>query len=154
MPEAVKKILKPGMLDQPLYLQYLDYLSHLVKGDLGSSHSYRGQTVNDIIKARFPVSVELGLTAIILALLLGIPAGIMAALHQNKTIDRVVMFFSTIGIAVPSFVIDFIDVLPFLPLGAASLSYVGHAQTCDHACHRPGGAADGFYRSADPLEHA
>lgn len=106
LPEAVKKNIEARYkLDQPLYLQYLDYLSHLVKGDLGPSYKYRGQTVNDIIKARFPVSVELGLTAIILALLLGIPAGIMAALHQNKTIDHVVMFFSTIGIAVPSFVI-------------------------------------------------
>lgn len=106
LPEAVKKNIEARyQLDQPLHLQYLDYLSHLVKGDLGPSYKYRGQTVNDIIKARFPVSVELGITAIIIALLLGIPAGILAALHQNKAIDHGVMFFSTIGIAVPSFVI-------------------------------------------------
>ncbi len=106
LPEAVKKNIEARYkLDQPIYLQYLDYLSHLAKGDLGPSYKYRGQTVNDIIEARFPVSVQLGSTAILIALLLGIPAGILAALYQNKIMDHLVMFFSTIGIAMPSFVI-------------------------------------------------
>lgn len=106
LPEAVKKNIEARYkLDQPLHLQYLDYLSHLVKGDLGPSFKYRGQTVNDIIRARFPVSVQLGCAAILIALLLGVPAGILAALHRNKLMDHIVMFFSTIGVAVPSFVI-------------------------------------------------
>lgn len=106
LPEAVKKNIEARYkLDQPLYRQYLDYLAHLVKGDLGPSYKYRGQSVNDIIKARFPVSVELGGAAILIAILLGVPAGILAALYQNKVPDHVVMFFSTIGIAMPSFVI-------------------------------------------------
>lgn len=106
LPEAVKKNIEARYkLDQPLHRQYLDYLSHLAKGDLGPSYKYRGQTVNDIIKARFPVSVELGGAAFLIAILLGVPAGILAALYQNKVPDHVVMFFSTIGIAMPSFVI-------------------------------------------------
>ena len=106
LPAAVKKNIEARYkLDQPLYIQYIDYLSHLVKGDLGPSYKYRGLTVNDIIEERFPVSVQLGSVAILIALLLGIPAGILAALHQNSIPDYVVMFFSTIGIAMPSFVI-------------------------------------------------
>jgi oligopeptide transport system permease protein len=106
LPEAVKKNIEARYkLDQPLHIQYIDYLSHLVRGDLGPSYKYRGMTVNDIIRERFPVSVQLGSVSILIALLLGIPAGIMAALNQNKPPDYVVMFFSTIGIAMPSFVI-------------------------------------------------
>lgn len=92
-------------LDQPLHVQYIDYLSHLVKGDLGPSFRYRGKTVNDIIAERFPVSAELGLAAVLLALFAGVPAGIIAALKQNRFPDYVVMFFSTLGVSMPSFVI-------------------------------------------------
>ena len=106
LPEAIKKNIEARYnLDQPLHEQYIDYLSHLVKGDLGPSFKYRGQTVNDIIEERFPVSVQLGAVSVAIALLLGIPAGILAAVKQNKFPDYSVMFFSTIGIAMPSFVI-------------------------------------------------
>lgn len=106
LPEAVKKNIEARYkLDQPLHRQYLDYLSHLAKGDLGPSFKYRGQTVNDIIRERFPVSLQLGTAAILIALLFGVPAGILAALYQNKFPDHIVMFFSTIGVAMPSFVI-------------------------------------------------
>lgn len=106
LPDAIKKNIEARYkLDQPLHIQYFDYLSHLVKGDLGPSYKYRGRTVNDIIKERFPVSVQLGSVSVAIALLLGIPAGILAAVKQNKIPDYSVMFFSTIGIAMPSFVI-------------------------------------------------
>lgn len=106
LPEAIKKNIEARYkLDLPLHLQYLDYISHLLQGDLGPSFKYRGQTVNGIIKERFPVSLELGAASILIALVLGVPAGILAALYQNKIPDHIVMFFSTIGIAMPSFVI-------------------------------------------------
>ena len=106
LPEAIKKNIEARYkLDQPLHMQYLDYLTHLLKGDLGPSFKYRGQTVNGIIKERFPVSLELGAVAVAIALLIGVPAGILAALYQNKIPDHGVMLFSTIGIAMPSFVI-------------------------------------------------
>ncbi len=106
LPEAIKANIEARYkLDQPLHVQYYDYLSHLAKGDLGPSYKYRGRTVNEIIAERFPVSAQLGGMVVALALMLGVPAGILAALKQNKTLDYVVMFFTTIGIAMPSFVI-------------------------------------------------
>lgn len=106
LPEAVRRNIEARYkLDQPLFMQYIDYLSHLVKGDLGPSFRYRGQTVNDIIRTRFPISLQLGGAAIFIALALGFPAGILAARHQNRGVDYIIMFFSTTGIAVPGFVI-------------------------------------------------
>ncbi len=106
LPEAIRKNIEARYkLDQPLHLQYGDYLSHLIKGDLGPSYRYRGQGVSDIIKAGFPVSAQLGMVALLIALLLGVPAGLLAALHRNRFIDYLVGFFSTLGAAVPSFVI-------------------------------------------------
>ncbi len=106
LPEAVKANIEARYnLDQPLHKQYFDYLLHLAKGDLGPSYKYRGRTVNDIIAERFPVSMQLGGVAVVIALLIGVPAGILAALKQNKVPDYIVMFFSTIGIAMPGFVI-------------------------------------------------
>ncbi|MCJ7805996.1 MAG: ABC transporter permease [Clostridia bacterium] len=106
LPPAIKANIEARYkLDQPLHIQYLDYLGYLVKGDLGPSFKYRGRTVNEIIAERFPVSAQLGAIAIMIALLVGVPAGILAALNQNKIPDYLVMFFSTFGIAMPSFVI-------------------------------------------------
>ena len=151
LPEAVKKNIEARYkLDQPLYIQYIDYLSHLVKGDLGPSYKYRGLTVNDIIEERFPVSVQLGSVAILIALLLGIPAGILAALHQNSIPDYVVMFFSTIGIAMPSFVIGTVNV----SFGVGAASPAVSASAYNHAGYCPGRDADGVYRPADPLQYA
>ena len=106
LPPAIKENIEARYkLDEPLHTQYLDYLAHLARGDLGPSFKYRGKTVNDIIAERFPISAQLGAIAILIALMIGIPSGILAALKQNKAADYTVMFFSTIGIAMPSFVI-------------------------------------------------
>lgn len=106
LPPAIKANIEARYkLDEPLHTQYLDYLAHLARGDLGPSFKYRGKTVNDIIAERFPVSAQLGAIAIMIALMIGIPSGILAALKQNKAADYTVMFFSTVGIAMPSFVI-------------------------------------------------
>lgn len=105
IPEAIKKNIEARYkLDQPLFVQYTDYLGNLVKGDLGPSFRYRGQTVNGIISERFPVSLQLGLAAFGIAITLGVSAGILAALNQGKILDYLTMSFSTIGVAVPSFI--------------------------------------------------
>ena len=88
-------------LNDPLYKQYGDYLCNLVQGDLGPSFKYPGRSVNDIIKDGFPVSFKLGIEAIII----GIPAGILAGVKKDKWQDRAVNFFTTLGVAVPSFVV-------------------------------------------------
>lgn len=92
-------------LDQPLLVQYGDYLSRLAKGDLGPSFRYRGRTVNDIIAKTFPVSACLGLAALLFVLAAGIPAGILAAVFHNRWFDQLVMLSSTAGMAVPGFIL-------------------------------------------------
>ncbi|HZJ82596.1 MAG TPA: ABC transporter permease [Clostridia bacterium] len=92
-------------LDQPLHVQYGNYMKHLLKGDLGSSLKLRGREVNDIIGDGFPVSARLGAVAILIAILLGVPMGSVAALNRGKWFDNFIMFIATLGIAVPGFVI-------------------------------------------------
>jgi oligopeptide transport system permease protein len=106
LPPAIKENIEARYkLNDPLLVQYKDYLLNLLKGDLGPSFKYRGQTVNGIIAARFPVSLELGLVAFVIAITLGVSAGIIAALNQGKFLDYLTMSFSTLGVAIPSFIL-------------------------------------------------
>ncbi len=104
-PVVLHSIEERYKLNDPLYKQYGDYLTNLLQGDLGPSFKYPGRTVNDIIKDGFPVSFELGMEAILLAVIIGIPAGILAAVKRDKWQDRMVNFCTTLGVAVPSFVV-------------------------------------------------
>jgi oligopeptide transport system permease protein len=91
-------------LDDPLYVQYLDYLKGLVTFDLGPSFSKVGTSVNELLVSGFPPSAIIGGLASLLIIALGIPLGIISALKQNKPIDYMVMFMATVGVTVPSFV--------------------------------------------------
>ena len=103
--KAVALINEKYNLNAPISEQYWDYLGDLLHGDLGISYKRLGFTVNEIIGDKFPVSAKLGLMAIIIAISFGIPAGAVAALKRNSIWDRLIMLFSTFGIAVPSFVL-------------------------------------------------
>ena len=92
-------------LNDPLAVQYKDYLCNVLRGDLGPSFKYAGRSVNDIIRESFPVSLELGLESITLALAVGVPAGVLAAYRRNGWQDRTVNLLTTLGVAVPSFVL-------------------------------------------------
>ncbi len=92
-------------LDEPLPQQFARYLSNLVRGDLGPSYRYRDYTVSELIAGALPVSMLLGSLAMLLAVIVGIGAGTIAALRQNSIVDRVVMAFAMIGISVPIFVV-------------------------------------------------
>lgn len=106
LPEAVlKNINERYHLNDPLWKQYVDYLVNICKGDLGPSFKYENRTVNEIIAESFPVSVQLGTATVLIALALGIPAGIISALRQNKLPDYLAMFLATIGISVPNFIL-------------------------------------------------
>lgn len=106
LPESIRISLNEKYhLDQPLSKQYVIYLEGLVHGDLGPSMKYPGETVQDMIQKGFPVSMQLGLVAILLMLLVGVPAGIISALKQNKWQDYTAMLTATLGIAVPNFVL-------------------------------------------------
>jgi ABC-type dipeptide/oligopeptide/nickel transport system permease component len=90
-------------LDKPWYIQYAYYVKGVFTFDLGPSMSQRTRTVNDVVKDGFPRSLKLGLLAYMWAIILGVPAGILAALRPNSLFDYFAMFFSSIGFALPSF---------------------------------------------------
>ena len=104
--QTLKALQEKYGLDQPVGIQYLNYMKRLIRGDLGTSLKMRGQEVNDIIRTRFPVSAKIGLMAVILAIAVGIPMGSVAALHRGKWFDRLIMLISTMGIAIPGFVVS------------------------------------------------
>lgn len=91
-------------LDQPLPVQYGYYLLNVAQGDFGPSFKYKDHTVSELISQGFPVSLQVGMLAMLLALLVGIPAGILAAIQQNRWLDHLVMGVAMTGIAVPGFV--------------------------------------------------
>jgi len=92
-------------LDEPLLQQMGRYMSGLLRGDLGPSFRYRDYTVAELIGTGFPLSLRIGLLAIVLALLVGISSGTVAALRQGSMLDRVVMSFAMTGISIPVFVV-------------------------------------------------
>src|SRR5690625_698365 len=92
-------------LNDPIHVQYVDYLIRIAKWDFGPSFKYEGQSVNDIISRSFPYSLVLGLEAIFLALSIGVLLGVLAALYHNKFGDYAAMVFAVLGISVPSFIL-------------------------------------------------
>lgn len=93
-------------LNDSLWEQYVNYLGHLLQGDLGPSFKYEYQTVNSIIKTTFPVSATLGSLAICFSLIVGLPVGIMAALWQNRWPDYLSMVLTSLCFSVPSFILS------------------------------------------------
>jgi oligopeptide transport system permease protein len=91
--------------DRPVHVQYFDYMKNLVRGDLGISVKKIGFTVNEIIAEKFPVSLRLGVVALGISLFFGVLLGMLAAVKRDKILDRVIMFVTSIGYSVPSFVI-------------------------------------------------
>jgi oligopeptide transport system permease protein len=110
-PEITANLQKAYGLDQPVWTQYGRYLNSLLHGDFGPSFKYKDFSVTELIGQGFPITLELGVVAMALALLLGIPLGVFAALHHNSAADSATMALAVVGIAIPSFV-----VLPFLGL--------------------------------------
>jgi ABC-type dipeptide/oligopeptide/nickel transport system permease component len=92
-------------LDQPWFQQYLTYLGHLLRGDLGFSFKYPQRPVWDLIATGVPVSMELGGLALTLSVLVGLPAGVLAALWQNTWRDTIIMGLMLALYSIPSFVI-------------------------------------------------
>jgi len=131
-PEIEANILRAYNLDKPIYEQYFDYLKNIAHGDFGPSYKYLDFTVTDLIMTGFPVSLRLGLYAIVVAILFGVTAGTIAALKQNTTFDYVVMGFAMTGIAIPNFVMApllalifgvYLSLLPVAGWGDGKLQY-------------------------------
>ncbi len=100
-------------LDQPIYIQYITWAGKFIQGDLGPSYRYTDRTVNEIVADGFWTTVQLGIMAFILSVLVGIPLGIFAALGHNRGPDYVSTSVSIIGIATPSFVLAILLIVFF-----------------------------------------
>jgi len=111
--EVMKKLNERYHLDDPLWKQYLDYMGNLLRGDFGPSFKYPTHSVNDLIAAGFPATVELSFYAIVFALIVGLAAGIFASLKPNSLQDYIPMTSAMIGICMPTFVLGPILLLVF-----------------------------------------
>lgn len=112
-PEVIEALNAKYNLDAPLYEQFFSYLGDMAQGDLGPSFKYPGRSVNEMIAGGFPVTLELATYAILLAMLIGIPIGVYAALNTNSVKDYVPMSFAMLGICLPSFVLGPMLILIF-----------------------------------------
>ncbi len=106
LPPLIKKNIEAKYkLDQPLPAQYLEYMKSLARGDFGPSYKYVDRSVNEIIRETLPVSAQLGLISLALAVFLGSAAGIVAATKQGGVFDFASVSVSTALVSVPSFVV-------------------------------------------------
>ena len=112
-PEVMEALNEKYHLNDPMYMQFFSYLKDLVQGDLGPSFKYPGRSVNEMIAGGFPVTMELATYAILLAMLIGIPIGVIAALNTNTVKDYLPMSFAMLGICLPSFVLGPMLILIF-----------------------------------------
>jgi oligopeptide transport system permease protein len=112
-PEILRNLEAHYGMNKPLYRQYLDYTSSLLKGDLGPSFKYPTRSVNEIIADKLPVSVELGLLSLAVALGVGLPLGVLAAVRRNTWIDYICSSVAMVGICVPTFVLGPLLILVF-----------------------------------------
>lgn len=92
-------------LDEPMHIQYLYYLKSIVTFDFGPSIKKPNESVNELLARGFPISFELGMVTILVALLSGVTLGTLAALRHNGIIDYSAMTFAVVGISVPNFVL-------------------------------------------------
>ncbi len=122
-PEIERNIAAAYHLDQPVYVQYAQYLERLVHFDMGPSYRTHDFTVSQLIAQGFPVSARLGASAMAIAIVLGISLGTFAALRQNSVADYGVMSLAMTGITIPTFVTAPILTLLF---GIYGLTLFGH----------------------------
>jgi oligopeptide transport system permease protein len=112
-PEVLANLRARYHLDDPLWQQFATYFLNLLQGDFGPSFKYKDFTVTELIVQGLPVSMENGLAAMLIALIIGLPLGILAALSQNTARDYVVSGFAMIGIVIPTFVMGQLLILAF-----------------------------------------
>lgn len=114
VPEQVLKALNERYkLDLPVWQQLLSYLGDLSRGDFGPSYKYPGRSVTEMIAGGLPITAELGLYAMLVAVFLGVSAGVIAALRPNTAQDYIPMSVAMVGICMPSFLLGPMLVLVF-----------------------------------------
>ncbi len=111
-PEARERMIKSMHLDDPFWVRYGKWLSGAVRGDLGES-IFLGRSVSQAILERLPVTLYLGIGALLVALILGLPAGILGALKRNSAADTAVMVVALAGLSTPEFLLGLVLIYLF-----------------------------------------
>ena len=131
-PEIEANIKAKYNLDKPLIIQYLNYLSDITKGDLGLSFRYENYTVNELIYEGMKVSFSLGSLALLFALCIGVPLGIIGSQKEESILDHLIVSTTILGISIPNFVLGpvlvmlFAIIIPIFPAGGldSASSYI------------------------------
>jgi ABC-type dipeptide/oligopeptide/nickel transport system permease component len=124
----VEAVRKAYGLDRPLTVQFFDWVGRALTGDLGESYFFK-TNVSNLIAERMPITVTLGLTGLVIALVVSLPLGILAAVRENTTLDRVVQMVALLGQAMPSFWLGLILMITLgLQLGWLPISGTGSWQ--------------------------
>ena len=110
---ALQNLLHQYGLDRPIWVQYWDFLTHAVRGDLGQSLVIRGEPITPLVLRELSVSMELGGTALVITVGMGMLFGVLAAMRQNTWVDYVLTTLAVIGYSVPSFVLASLGILVF-----------------------------------------
>jgi len=103
-PEIKANVEKKFGMNRPLAVQYVSYLGGVLRGDFGPSLKYQDKTVLQVLRENYPVSLRLGLTAILIAAVTGVSLGVLAALRQNQAADYLTVGVAIVGVTIPSFV--------------------------------------------------
>src|SRR3954452_12027676 len=101
-PEALAALRKEMGLDQPLLVQYILWVGHLLQGDLGKS-TLSGQPISKLLQARAPATLELALAAMLMAMLLALPLGVVSATHVRGRLEWGISTIQSLWLAIPSF---------------------------------------------------
>jgi oligopeptide transport system permease protein len=110
-PQVVANLNAKYNLDKPAWEQYLIYMSGAIRGDLGPSYTYQDRSVTQIILGGLPATASLGAFAAMVAVMIGVPLGVLAAMRQNTSIDYFALAFGTIFASVPTFVLGFVLII-------------------------------------------
>ena len=113
-PEVTQKLMEKYGYDQPVMTPFINYMKGLMKGDMGVSMVTKmGEPVTGVIGAYFPISAKLGLIALALAVFIGIPMGVLAAVKHDSAFDRAYIFVASLFVSVPSFIMTSVLMLVF-----------------------------------------
>jgi peptide/nickel transport system permease protein len=128
-PSEKQAIMKELGIDQPYWVQYLDWLRQLLSGDLGKSYRY-DQPAWDIIRPLVPVTLELAALSILFAVVIGVPTGVVSAVRQDTTLDYALRVFSLAGLSMPAFWLGMVIILGLVTWFAwiPPLTYVSPAE--------------------------
>ena len=110
-PQIVANLNAKYNLDKPAWQQYLIYMAGVIHGDLGPSYTYQDRSVTQIIMGGLPNTASLGILAALVAILIGVPLGVLAAMRQNSAVDYAALTFGTVFASVPSFVLGFVLII-------------------------------------------